>query len=149
MTEEFRIPYPDNPKGRKSWSRDYGFNRFYAGVHWAKRKQAADYWHRLTRRWMALCGCRETPFGLPVRIEYFFNDRLDSTNHSVMVKMIEDAMKGVIIYDDNRRWVKGFSVAFHDEDCILVRVTEIPQPEKTRKRIKKPGTGPKKVRKKE
>ena len=39
--------------------------------------------------------------------------------------MIEDGMKGLIIADDNRRYVKGVAMYFHDEDYILVKVKEI------------------------
>ncbi len=61
----------------------------------------------------------------PVVIEAYFNDNLDCSNHAAELKMIEDGMKGLIIADDNRKYVKGVAMYFHDEDYILVRVKEI------------------------
>lgn len=119
----FAIPYPPTKAGKTRWSKLFGFNRFYAGVHWSKRKEAADYWHILTREAMEKSKVRKVPFDDPVSILVYFNDRLDCTNHSVMVKFIEDGMKGRILHDDNRAFVKSVTMGFHDEDYILVEVT--------------------------
>lgn len=125
MTESFRIYYPKDKAGKKRWASLYGLNRFYAGVHWSQRKEAAEYWHLLTRSAMNKQGVRNRPFEKPVVISMYFNDRLDCSNHAAIFKMIEDGMKGRIINDDNRRWVKGNEMYFHDEDYILVQVREI------------------------
>jgi Holliday junction resolvase RusA-like endonuclease len=42
-----------------------------------------------------------------------------------MGKMIVDAMKGRIVEDDNRRWVRGVAHYFHDEDYISVEIREV------------------------
>ena len=42
-----------------------------------------------------------------------------------MFKMIEDGMKGRLIRDDSRKWVKGNETYFHDEDYIKVVVREV------------------------
>lgn len=68
---------------------------------------------------------RKTPFKNPVIITFYWNDNLDCSNHAVMAKMIEDAMKGRLINDDNRKWVKGIEHYFHDKDSIKVVVREI------------------------
>ena len=125
MKAEFRIPYPKTAAGKKAWNSLYGLNRFYAGVHWSKRKEAADYWHLLTVAAMNKADVRKKPFKHPVVISMWFNDRLDCTNHAMMVKFIEDGMKGRLIEDDSRPYVKGTEVYFHGEDYILVRVREI------------------------
>ena len=54
-----------------------------------------------------------------------WNDRLDIDNHAIMGKMIVDAMKGRVIEDDSRRWVKGVCHYFHDGDYISVEIREI------------------------
>ena len=41
--------------------------------------------------------------------------------------MIEDSLKGRIIQDDNRKWVKGHEYYFHDKDYILVEIKEVEQ----------------------
>lgn len=125
MKESFIIPYPKAPAGKKQWSKRYGLNSIYAGKHWALRKQDADYWHTITRAAMNNCNVRRRPFEKPVVITFFWNDRLDCSNHAYMAKLIEDAMKGRIIQDDSRRWVQGIEHYFHNEDYIKIIVKEI------------------------
>ena len=58
-------------------------------------------------------------------ITFKWNDRLDIDNHAVMGKMIVDALKGRLIEDDSRRWLKGIAHYFHDEDFISVEIHEV------------------------
>ena len=125
MKESFKIPYPNTPAGKARWSKLYGLNRFYAGVHWSQRKEAAEFWHRLTVACMQNAGVRKRPFEKAVKITMYFNDRLDCTNHAMYFKFIEDGMIGRLIQGDSRRWVKAGEIAFHDEDYILVEVREV------------------------
>lgn len=125
MKESFRIPYPPTPAGKKQWTKYYGMNAYYAGKHWAQRKKDADFWHGLTRHCMDAAKLRRKPFEKPVIVTFWWNDRLDIDNHAIMGKMIVDAMKGRLIEDDTRRYLKGVSHLFHDEDCIRVVVEEV------------------------
>jgi hypothetical protein len=68
---------------------------------------------------------RKHPFEKPVIITFLWNDNLDISNHTMMGKMIEDALKGRLIHDDSRRWVKGVEHYWHNEDCIKVIIREI------------------------
>lgn len=123
--EKFRIPYPKSKAERSNWSKYYGMNAYYAGKHWSQRKRDAEFWHLLVRSCMNGQEVRRTPFKRPVVISFWFNDRLDCSNHGVMIKMIEDGMKGRLIQDDSRKYVKGIECYFHDEDYIKVEVREI------------------------
>lgn len=123
--EEFRIYYPKSKAEQKRWAKEYGLNAYYAGKHWSKRKEDADYWHLLTISALNRCEMRRTPFEGPVEIRFLWNDRLDIDNHAVMGKMIVDALKGRLIWDDNKKWLKGISHYFHDEEYILVMVREV------------------------
>lgn len=125
ISEKFRIPYPKSKAAQKQWSKEYGMNAYYAGKHWSVRKRDADYWHRLVQSHMNEQDVRRVPFKRPVIIIFHWNDRLDIDNHAVMGKMIVDAMKGRVIEDDSRRWVKGVCHYFHSEDYILVEVREV------------------------
>lgn len=125
INEKFRIPYPESKAKQKQWSKDYGMNAYYAGKHWSVRKRDAEYWHWLVRAAMEDQNTRRVPFKKPVIVIFHWNDRLDIDNHAVMGKMIVDAMKGRVIEDDNRRWVKGVCHYFHDEDYISVEVREV------------------------
>ena len=123
--ETFRIYYPKSQSERKKWSKEYGLNKYYSGCHWSIRKKDAEYWHLLTRSAMNKQEIRIRPFEKPVEISFLWNDRLDIDNHAIMGKMIVDAMKGRLINDDSRRWVKGVCHYFHNEDYILIQVREV------------------------
>ena len=121
---EFRIDYPKTPAGRKSWNRRFGTNAYYVGKHWSARQRDAEYWHTLTRAAVREAGLSEPMFTAPVEITAYFNDALDCSNHSVIFKMIEDGLRGLLITDDSRRYVCGVSMRFHDFDYIRVIVRE-------------------------
>lgn len=126
MKVAFTIPYPNTKAGRTEWNRRYGLNAYYTGKHWSVRKKDAEYWHYLVR-----CELRNqmpkrmVPLRSPMVITFYWNDNLDLSNHAVMAKMIEDALKGVIIEDDSRKHVKGIEHYFHGEDFIRVIVREV------------------------
>lgn len=119
----FIIPYPTTKNGRAEWSKKYGLNAYWAGKHWAQRKNDADYWHNLVHSELRRQGIRGG-FDRPVSITFRWNDRLDLDNHAAMGKMIVDALKGVVIPDDSRRWFKRLEYGWHDEDWILVEIEE-------------------------
>lgn len=100
-------------------------NAYYAGKHWSRRKEDAEFWHLMVHKCMDRQGVRRTPIHAPVIVTFRWNDRLDIDNHAVMGKMILDAMKGRVIEDDSRRFVKGVTHIFHDEDYISVEVKEL------------------------
>lgn len=124
MTEVFYIEYPPTKAGKKQWSNDYGMNKYYAGCHWSVRKRDAEFWHMLVRHYMNKQEVRKQPFEKPVTVTFWWNDRLDIDNHAVMGKYIVDGMKGRIIQDDSRRYLKGVSHLFHDEDYIKIEIRE-------------------------
>lgn len=123
--EIFKIYYPKSKAEKSQWNKRYGMNAYYSGKPWQVRKKDAEYWHLLTRSAMNKQGVRCRPFEKPVEVSFLWNDKLDIDNHSIMGKMIVDAMKGRLINDDNRRWLKAVYHSFHDEDYILVQVREI------------------------
>lgn len=125
MRESFRIPYPKTDSGRKAWNKQYGMNAIYAGKHWSLRRQDAQAWHAMTISAINAAHIRKRPFDKPVVITFLWNDRLDLSNHAYMAKMIEDALKGRLINDDTRRWVRGIEHYFHDAPYIGVIVQEI------------------------
>lgn len=127
MKEVFHIDYPKTEAGRKAWNRQYGMNAYYAGKHWSQRKKDAEYWHWLTVSAMRKAQCRQTPLDKPVVVSILWNDGLDIDNHAVMGKMIVDAMKGVLIHDDTRRYFVGIEHRFHDKEYIEVHVQEVEQ----------------------
>ena len=115
-----RLPYPAKVS-------QYGDNAYYSGKHWLVRKRDSDYWHDLL---LAEAPWDKGPLRSPVRITYYWNDRLDLSNHSMMAKMIEDGIKGRIIEDDSRMHVQEITHRFYNDKVITVVVEEIPKNEK-------------------
>lgn len=110
----FQIPYPSATKGVGSWPRRYSLNAYYAGKHWTERKRDADYWHALTR---ANIGKTPPMFDGPVELRFVWDDRLDLSNHAVIAKMIEDALKGRVIIDDSPKYVRRIVHEFSTPDA--------------------------------
>ena len=80
----------------------------------------------ITKAAAAKCGIRRgLQFDKAVAVTFVWNDRLDLDNHSIMGKMILDALKGDLIKDDNRRWVKRITHTWHDENYIAVVIKEV------------------------
>ncbi len=125
--ESFRIYYPSSKAEMKRWTKEYGMNSYYAGKHWSIRKRDAEYWHLLTRSAMNKQEVRLRPFEKPVILTFYFNDRLDCSNHAMFIKMIEDGMKGRLITDDSKKFVKGIECYFHDKEYILIEIREVKQ----------------------
>lgn len=65
------------------------------------------------------------PFQEPVSITFWWNDRLDLDNHSYAEKLIVDGMKGWVIQDDDRRFVREIRHKFYDQGHITIEITEI------------------------
>lgn len=124
MRETFRIEYPKTKAGKKQWGKEYGLNAIYAGKHWSRRKADSEYWHMLTQAALFRAGIPRRPAQKPVTITFYWDDRLDLDNHAYMRKMIIDGMKGWVIVDDDRRYIRWITDGWHDETYILVEVTD-------------------------
>ncbi len=105
---------------------EWGMNRVYAGKHWSVRKSQAAQVHLMVRAAIRK-QCRNVrPFQNPVAVCIRYNSRLDIDNHGYLAKLIIDGMKGLLIEDDDRRFVKSLRQEFHSENrnFIFVEVYE-------------------------
>lgn len=118
----FTIPYPPTKKGKASFCKRFGLNAYYAGKHWTQRKDDARDLHMLTEIAMKRAHIRRQLVDCPVSVRFLWDDGLDLDNHAVLGKAIVDAMKGYILPDDNRRWMKKVSHEFWDGGEIAVEV---------------------------
>lgn len=121
----FDIPYPSDKKAKSKWTTRFGTNAYYSGKVWQQRNKDKDYFHALVWGEMERQKVRKFPYENPVIITLFVNDRLDVDNHSIVLKYVIDSLKGRVIKDDNRTWVHGVEMYFHDDDCIRVAVREV------------------------
>lgn len=123
--EVLEIDYPKSAAGKKQWNKDYGTNAYWKGKHYAERAKDARYWHELTWAAMAKAQCRKHPFEKPVVITFLWNDNLDLDNHSMMAKMIVDALKPRIIVNDSHKYVHGIENYWHEHPCIKIIIQEV------------------------
>lgn len=120
---KFTIPYiTPQVRSMKQFSKLFGLNAIYAGKHWAQRREDTKYWHYLVMDCLSRQRAPKQPSVKPVTITFWWNDHLDCSNHAYAGKMIEDAIKGWLIYDDSRRYVKEITHRFYDENYITVEV---------------------------
>lgn len=101
----------------------YGLNRLYAGMHWTKRKSHADYWHN--RIGWELKRIKAEMFESPVFIEFEFETGMDIDNCGYLIKLIIDGLKGIVIHDDSKKYVAGYSAVHGKEKGILIKIREI------------------------
>lgn len=118
----FTIPYPPTKKGKTAFCRRFGLNAYYAGKHWAARKKDAEELHQLAELSMRRAGVRKQAVKGPVEIRFFWDDGLDCDNHAAMGKAFVDAMKGYLLPDDNRKWVRRVCHEFWNGNEILVEI---------------------------
>lgn len=114
MTYRFELPL----QIRSEW----GMNSVYSGEHWGARKRQAAQVHMLVRAAIRKQCSGAQIFGEPVTIRIRYNSRLDIDNHGYVSKLIIDGMKGILIKDDDRRYVKELIQQFHHEDTRKVFV---------------------------
>lgn len=118
----FAIPYPATKAGKTAFCARFGLNAYYSGKHWAQRKKDADELHALTLLALRKAGISKGVLPGPAEIRFSFDDGLDVDNHAVIAKAVTDALKGYLIQDDNRRWLRKVSHEFWDGGAILVEV---------------------------
>lgn len=126
MTVSFTIPYPPTKAGKSEFCRRFGMNAFYAGKHWAKRSRDARELHAMAIAGMQKARVRQVIFTRPVEARFCWDDRMDIDNHAAIGKAFLDALKGRLIQDDSRKWVKSVTHEFWDRGCIGVEIQEVP-----------------------
>lgn len=118
MTVRFTIDLQPNS--------EWGMNRVYSGEHWGQRKRQAQQVHLLVKAAIRKQHRNVQMFREPVCVAIWYNSRLDIDNHGYLAKLIIDGMKGVLIKDDDRRYVKELCQGFYagNTQCIIVEVSE-------------------------
>ena len=118
----FVIPYPPTKAGKTAWNRRYGLNAYYSGKHYQQRKKDAQELHKIAWAAMRKAGIKKQIIDSPGSFLFYWDDNLDCDNHAVIGKAIVDAMKGYIIKDDSRKYVRKVSNEFWDGGEIRVEV---------------------------
>lgn len=103
---------------------EWGLNRLYAGVHWSKRKCQAEQIHGLVRATLVKKRIPRKAFTKPVNVRISYNSRLDIDNHGYLSKLIIDGLKGYLLEDDRRRYIRGLHQCFWEGKGVLVEIFE-------------------------
>ncbi len=120
----FTIPYPSGKRGKVGFCRRFGLNAYYAGKPWPARKRDADELHSMALAAMRKANIPKKLLDCPVKVKFYWDDGLDVDNHAVIGKCVVDAMKGYILHDDRRKWLRGVSHEMWGGGCIRVEILE-------------------------
>lgn len=121
----FTIPYPPGKRGKADFCRRFGLNAYYAGKPWPARKRDADELHFMALAAMQKAKLPKKLLDHPVKVKFYWDDGLDVDNHAVIGKCVVDAMKGYILHDDRRKWLRGVSHEMWGGGCIRVEILEV------------------------
>lgn len=121
----FTIQYPLGKKGKSDFCRRFGLNAYYEGKHWGQRKKDAEELHAMTLAAMRRARLPQRLFECPVKVKFYWDDGLDVDDHAVIGKCVVDAMKGRVLHDDRRKWLRGVSHEMWNGGCIKVEVSEV------------------------
>lgn len=122
---KFTISYPKTKSGMKEFCKQFGMNALYAGKHWSQRREDAEAVHTTVHAELLQQRIPKRMYRWPVKITFFWNDHLDIDNHAYAGKLIIDGLKGWLIQDDDRRYVREVSHKFYDEPYITVELEKI------------------------
>lgn len=99
-------------------------NKAYAGTHWGVRKRWADLYHKTMLPYRGKIKVQN----YPVTVSYIFSfkkKKLDASNCSIMVKLLEDSMvKNGMLLDDTPDFVNEIIIisqgGLRDEVEIII-----------------------------
>mgnify|MGYP005787302739 CR=1 FL=1 len=103
---------------------EWGLNKLYAGVHWSKRKHQAEQIHGLVQTTLRQKRIPRKMFSKPVSVRISYNSRLDIDNHGCLSKLIIDGLKGYLIEDDRRKYIRALHQCFWSGEGVLVEIFE-------------------------
>ncbi len=106
---------------------EWGMNRIYSGNHWNIRKSQAQQVHLMVKSAIRKQCKGAKLLTNPVSVRIWYNSHLDIDNHGYISKLIIDGMKGILLNDDSRRYVKELTQGFHtgDHQLVLVELEEL------------------------
>jgi hypothetical protein len=100
------------------------FNKVYAGEHWSKRSKEAETYHNFVKYELMKQKIPRETWELPVEIIFLYNSGLDIDNHAYIDKLIIDGLKGYLIKDDSKKYVRRKTDDYWDGAGIKVIVRE-------------------------
>ena len=87
-------------------------NSIYSGKKWYTRQNQACKIHQLVRTELINQRVPKKPVEKPVGIEFYWNSLLDLDNHGYVAKLIIDGLKGYLIKDDSKKYIREIYHAY-------------------------------------
>lgn len=104
---------------------DLSLNKIYAGKSWHKRSREANEYHKLVKFKLMEQRIPKKIFRKPVRIEFFWNSMLDLDNHGYLTKLIIDGLKGYLIANDSKKYVRKITHAYWLGNGVKIKISEV------------------------
>ena len=99
-------------------------NSIYSGKKWYTRQNQANKIHELVRNELINQRVPRKLFENPARIEFYWNSLLDLDNHGYIAKLIIDGIKGYLIYDDSKKYVREIYHAYWLGKGVKITVSD-------------------------
>lgn len=99
-------------------------NSIYSTSHWTKRKRQSEQVHNLVRLSLISQRIPKILFESPIKIDFWWNSKLDLDNHGYLAKLIIDGLKGYLIKDDTKKYINSISHNYWTQKGIKIRLTE-------------------------
>lgn len=102
----------------------FSLNAVYGGIHWARRRHQAKQIHELVGLELRRQLIPHHLATVPVSVHFSWNSNLDLDNHGYLAKLIIDGLKGYVIKDDSKPYIKGISHEYWDGPGVSVTVMD-------------------------
>lgn len=100
-------------------------NSIYSGSHWRKRQKQAEQIHEAVKLTLLSQRVPKLIFEKPVNIEFHWNSMLDLDNHGYLTKLIIDGLKGYLIRDDTKKYVREIHHAYWLGKGVKISILEM------------------------
>lgn len=112
------------PRQKAEFTKRFGLNAYWSGKDHHDRRRDAEELHAMMTAALYLAKVRRKPVDYPVDVTFLWDDRLDVDNHAAMGKCFLDAMRGHVVRDDSKRYVKSVKHQVWEGGRIRVIVEE-------------------------
>lgn len=99
-------------------------NSVYGGMHWGIRKRQSDKIHKLVKTALLSNKIPKKEFEKPIEIVFSWNSKLDLDNHGYLAKLIIDGLKGYLIKDDTKKYIKTIKHKYWEGNGARVSIKE-------------------------
>jgi hypothetical protein len=106
-------------------SSKFSLNGIYGGLHWATRLKQSRQIHRMIGFTLLSKKIPIKLFKSPVNIVFGWNSKLDLDNHGYLAKLIIDGLKGYLIKNDTRNYIRTILHTWWQGQGIKIRIEKV------------------------